>query len=169
MSKPLFQAPILLEPFHKVDDFDCGMEILNIYLKKFALTNNQNGSSRTYVSRKENKVAGFYTLTPNSVKKESVPNRIGKGLANHPVPVILLARLAVDKTCQGQGLGRGLLKDALLRITQAVNIIGGRAILVHAKDENAKKFYESFGFEASPIDPFHLYVFIKDIRKTLGA
>lgn len=82
--------------------------------------------------------------------------------------MIILARLAVDKTEQGTGLGKALLRDALVRIVAAADSIGGRAILVHAKHERAKSFYEYFGFESSPIDPLHLYLLIKDIKKTLG-
>ena len=193
------KIPVLLEGFHAADDFDCGDETLNTYLKKFAyiidlslsnvkspmfvtdevwrfdillgrkkVNNNQNSSARTYVAVRGERVVGYYTLTPGSVIKEDAPRRVGKGLANHPIPVIILVRLAVDKTEQGAGLGKGLLRDALLRIIGAADIIGGRAILVHAKDKSAKSFYEHFGFEPSPIDQFHLYLLLKDIKKTLG-
>lgn len=169
MTKKLpLNAPVLLSSSHEVETFDCGEEALNTYLKKFALINNQNSSSRTYVALRANRVVGYYTLTPGSVTKEQSPQRIGKGLANHPVPVIILARLAVDKTEQGAGLGKGLLQDALLKVIHAAEIIGGRALLIHAKNEQAKSFYERFGFESSPIDPFHLYLLLKDIRKTLN-
>ncbi len=159
--------PALLDRHHTVDDFDCGAEPLNGYLKNFALINNQNGSARTYVTTKANKVAGYYTLTPGSVIKSTTPHRVGKGLAAHPVAVIIIARLAVDKTHQGHGIGKALVRDALLRIVDAAEIIGGRAVLVHAKDAQARHFYEQLGFEASPIDPLHLYLLIKDIQKTL--
>jgi len=161
-------TPVLLKESHSVDDFDCGDDALNSYLKSFAIINNQSGSSVTYVKTRDNRVAGYYTLTIGSVSKQEAPLRIGKGLANYPVPVIILARFAVDKTEQGAGIGKGLLKDALLRIIGAADIVGGRAVLVHAKDERAKSFYEHFGFEPSPIDPFHLYLLLKDIKKTLG-
>lgn len=168
IKKPPLNAPVLLSPSHEVEAFDCGEEALNIYLRKFALINNQNTSSRTYVALRANRVVGYYTLTPGSVTKEETPQRVGKGLAKHPVPVIILARLAVDKTEQGAGLGKGLLRGALLKVVHAADIIGGRALLVHAKNEQAKAFYERFGFEASPIDPFHLYLLLKDINKTLN-
>ncbi len=167
-KKHSLPGPVLLEEFHLVDDFDCGVEALNSYLKKFACRNNQNSSARTYAATKNNRVVGYYTITPGSITKEDAPKRVGKGLANHPVPVIILARLAVDKTEQGTGLGKGLLKDALLRIVSAADIIGGRAVLVHAKDNQTKSFYEHFGFEPSPIEQFHLYLLLKDIKKTLG-
>ena len=158
----------LLEDFHIVEGFDCGVEALNAYLKNFACANNKNGSARTYATTKNDRVAGFYTLTVGSVTKEESPQRVGKGLANHPVPVIILARLAVDKNEQGSGLGKALLRDALSRIIAAAEIIGARAVLVHAKDKRARSFYEGFGFEPSPIDPFHLYLLLKDIKKSLG-
>ena len=162
------KAPILLEDLHAVDSFDCGIEALNDYLKKFAFINNQNNSGRTYVSTKNNRVVGYYTLAAGSVTKENAPERVGKGLANHPIPIIVLARLAVDKTEQGAGVGKGLLRDALLKIIGAADIIGARAVVVHAKDNQAKSFYKHFGFEPSSIDSFHLYLLLKDIKKTLG-
>ncbi len=169
MSKgsPL-STPVLLQGSHTIDNFDCGNESLNSYLKRYAIINNQNGSSKTYVTTRGNRVVGYYSLTLGSVTKEEAPPRVGRGLANYPVPVIIIARLAVDKTEQGAGIGKGLLKDALLRIIGAADIIGGRAVLVHTKHERAKSFYEHFGFEPSPIDQFHLYLLLKDIKKTLG-
>lgn len=162
------KTPILLEDLHSVDDFDCGVEALNDYLKEFAFINNQNNSGRTYVAARNNRVVGYYTLAAGSITKKDAPERMGKGLSNHPIPLIILARLAVDKNEQGTGLGKGLLCDALLRTASAADVIGARALVVHAKDNQAKSFYEHFGFEPSPIDPFHLYLLLKDIKKTLG-
>jgi GNAT superfamily N-acetyltransferase len=161
-------VPVVLDPSHPVAAFDCGSHALNDYLQRFAYTNNQNGSARTYVAVDQGRVLGYYTIAPGSVSRDVVPERIGKGLARHPVPVIILARLAVDRMAQGTGVGKGLLKDALLRMVSAAESIGGRAVLVHAKDAPAKAFYQHFGFEPSPIDAFHLYLLMKDIRKTLG-
>ena len=163
------KPPVLLDQSHVTDDFDCGVEALNEYLKRFAYVNNQNSSSRTYVAVKGTRVVGYYTVTPGAVVTEDAPSRVAKGLARHPIPVIVLARLAIDRTEQGTGLGKALLKDALLRIVQAADIIGGRAVLVHAKNEQAKAFYQKFGFEPSPIDEFHLYLLLKDVKKTLGV
>ena len=162
------KSPILLDRHHSVNDFDCGSEPLNNYLKNYALINNQNGAARTYITTKDDKVVGYYTLTPGSVLKATTPHRVGKGLSAHPVSVIIIARLAVDKTQQGCGVGKALVRDALLRIIDAAEIIGGRIVLVHAKDVQAKNFYEKIGFEPSPIDPLHLYLLIKDIKKTIG-
>ena len=162
------KSPILLDRHHSVNDFDCGSEPLNNYLKNYALINNQNGAARTYITTKDDKVVGYYTLTPGSVLKAITPHRVGKGLSAHPVSVIIIGRLAVDKTRQGCGIGKALVRDALLRIIDAAEIIGGRAVLVHAKDAQAKHFYEKLGFEPSPIDPLHLFLLIKDIKKTIG-
>ena len=110
----------------------------------------RNGSAKTYVATKNNIVVGYYSLSFGSVYHNEAPQRVIKGLAKHPIPIMLLARLAVDEKEKKQGIGKGLLKDALLRTLQSADIGGLRAVLVHAKDENAKRFYEKFGFESSP-------------------
>jgi GNAT superfamily N-acetyltransferase len=162
-------SPVPLETNHDVSAFDCGSSALNDYLQKFALVNQQNQSARTYVACRGEAVVGYYTLAAGSVRREETPARVAKGLAQHPVPIILLARLAVDQSEQGKGMGAGLLKDALLRAVQAADIIGCRAMLVHAKDEAARSFYQRFGFEPSPIDEMQLYLLMKDIRASLGS
>jgi predicted N-acetyltransferase YhbS len=141
---------------------------LNNYLKKFALQNPRNQSARTYVATRAERVVGYYTLAAASARREETPSRVAKGLAAYPVPVILLARLAVDRSEKGKGLGSGLLKDALLRIVQAAEIVGCRAVMVHAKDDSAKAFYDRFGFEPSPSDPFRLFLLMKDVQASLG-
>jgi GNAT superfamily N-acetyltransferase len=112
-------------------------------------------------------VVGYYSLTTGAVHKYESPERIAKGLANHPIGVILLARLAVDTQYQKKGLGKALLFDALQRVEEAADIVGVRPVLVHAIDEQARRFYEHFEFERSPIDPFHLLLLLKDIRKAI--
>ena len=112
-------------------------------------------------------VVGYYSISAGTVSVEEAPVRISKGLARHPIPVILLARLAVDKDEQGGGLGEALLKDALARIAQAADIVGGRAVLVHALDQQARKFYEHFGFEPSPVHELHRMLQMKDLRRSL--
>lgn len=161
-------SPVAITREHDLSCFDCGAATLNDYLRKHALTNHHNESARTYVAtRGDTRVVGYYSLAAGSVAPEQVPERVKKGLARHPVPVILLARLAVDRTEQGQGLGQGLLKDALLRVSQAADVIGCRALLVHAKDASAQAFYAKFGFTPSPTDELHLYLLMKDLRKAL--
>ena len=162
-SAPLSPIEKLL-PTHEVDGFDCGKEPQNGFLKRFALVNQRNGSSQTYVARRGQRVVGYYSLAVGSVMREKAPGRITKGLARHPVPVMLLTRLAVDFTEQGTGIGQGLLKDALLRTVQAADIAGIRALLVHAKDEKARAWYLKYDFEPSPTDPLHLFLLLKDIR-----
>ena len=110
------------------------------------------------------KVAGYYSLSAGAVRKEESPARIAKGLANHPIGVILLARLALDRNEHGRGLGKMLLRDALQRALAAADVIGARAILVHAIDEEAAAFYRKFGFESSPLDPKQLLLLMKDLR-----
>jgi GNAT superfamily N-acetyltransferase len=150
---------------HPIDDFDCGHEELSNYLKRYALQNQQSGGAQTYVGLADGVVIGFHTLTVGEVKYDGAPERLTKGLARHPIPIMVLARLAVDRRWQGQGVGEGLLKDALLRTLQAADIAGIRAFAVHAKDERAKRFYERFDFIPSLVDPLHLYVLLKDVRK----
>jgi len=153
---------------HDVSPFDFGgHESLNDWLKRFALTNQRNESARTYVVHRNGLVVGYYSISAGSVSVEEAPARISKGLARHPIPVILLARLAVDKDEKGTGLGKALLKDALARIAQAADIVGARAVLVHAIDQQARKFYEHFDFEPSPIHELQLMLLMKDLRKAL--
>ncbi|HJZ92834.1 MAG TPA: GNAT family N-acetyltransferase [Gemmataceae bacterium] len=160
-------SPVPLIAGHDCATFDCGSDPLNDYLRKYALQNHQNRSARTYAALRANKVVGYYTLAAGSVARADTPDRVAKGLANHPVPVILLARLAVDRTEQGRGLGKGPLKDALARVVQAADLIGCRALLVHAKDATAKAFYEKFGFVPSPTHDLHLFLLVKDIVANL--
>lgn len=136
-----------LLPADSVDAFDCGQAALNQYLKRYALFNQQANSAQTYVCCLGACVVGFYSLAVGSAAPQDTPSRVTKGLAKHPVPVMLLARLAVDVEQQGKGLGRALLKDALMRTAQAADIAGIRCLLVHAKDNAARQWYESWGFE----------------------
>jgi GNAT superfamily N-acetyltransferase len=156
-----------LQRSHKLDDFDCGQEALNRFLIRNALQNQQSEASQTYVALADDKVVGYYTLVVGEVAFESAHERLTKGLARHPVPIMLLARLAIVTAWQGKGLGSGLLKDAMHRTVQAADIAGIRAFAVHAKDDAAKSFYEHFGFEPLPSDPYHLFRLLKDLRKGL--
>lgn len=153
---------------HVLDAFDCGKEELNNFLKRQAWNNQQAHSAQTYVLAKDLAVLGYYSVAAGSVTHEEATERVRKGLARHPIPVILLARLAVDVSMQGRGIGPALLKDALLRVASAADTIGARALLVHAKDDNAKGFYEHFNFESSPSDPYHLLLIMKDLLRIIG-
>lgn len=164
-----FSAVQKLDASHEVDAFDCGKEPLDRFLQRHALVNQKAGSAQTYVvCRREQRVAGYYSLAVGAVEHADAPGRVGKGLARHPIPVMLLARLAIDRAEQGKGLGKALLKDALLRTAQAADIAGIRAMLVHAKDDEARAWYEQFDFEPSPTDPYHLFLLMKDLRAILG-
>ena len=158
-----------LQRGHALDSFDCGRERLNRFLIRFALPNQQAGASQTYVALADDEVAGYYTLVVGQVEYADAPERLKKGLARHPVPIILLARLAIATDWQGKGLGSGLLKDAMLRTLQAADIAGIRAFAVHAKDDAARSFYERFDFVASPSDPYHLFRLLRDIRAAVYA
>ncbi|MEZ5301660.1 MAG: GNAT family N-acetyltransferase [Verrucomicrobiales bacterium] len=152
---------------HETAQFDCGVPALNDYLRRFALQNHANCSAKTFVALRGSKVIGYYSLAATSAECEEPPARVTKGLARHPVPLILVARLAVDLSERGKGLGRALMRDALLRIDKVAEDFGCRAVVVHAKDEEAKAFYEKCGFEPSPVAPNHLYLLLKDIRAAI--
>src|SRR6185295_16118042 len=139
-----------LRPDHYVDLFDCGQEALNRFLVRYAFQNQQAEASQTYVALIGDDVVGFYPLVVAQVEYDDAPQRLRKGLAKHPIPLMLLARLAVATSRQGKGLGSGLLKDAMLRTLQTADIAGIRAIAVHAKDDNARALYGRFGFVAAP-------------------
>ena len=168
LRRPLSKVETLSAE-HDVSRFDCGThESLNDWLKRFAFLNQKNESARTYVVQRNGSVVGYYSIAAGSVLAAEAPARISRGLARHPIPVILLARLAIDKDEKGAGLGKALLKDALLRIASAADIVGARAVLVHAIDEPAKEFYLHFDFELSPVHELQLMLLMKDLRKALG-
>ena len=161
------------DPLRKIADsddvasFDCGNPALNQFFQRFALVNQKSNSAQTYVccAQGTGTVAGFYSLAVGSVEPSAAAGRVIKGLARHPVPVMILARLAIDLKHQSAELGRALLKDALLRTVQAADIAGIRAVLVHAKDDAARNWYLNWGFEPSPTDPYHLFLLVKDLAK----
>lgn len=158
-----------LHPDHKIENFDCGQIDLNRYLTRYAWVNQQAGAGQTYVGLVGDAVVGYHTLVVGHVLGDEAPERLSKGLAKHPIPIMLLARVAVDVKWQGQGVGSALLKDAMLRTLQAADIAGIRALAVHAKDEQARRFYERFDFTASPTDPLHLFVLLKDVRRAMSG
>lgn len=161
-------SPIVkLSKDHDLSAFDCGKESLNTWLKRYALVNQQSDSAQTYVLHRKGVVIGHYALTAGSVRPDEASSHVSKGLARHPIGVILLARLAIDTREHGRGFGKALLRDALLRIASAADAIGARAILVHAIDDDARHFYERFGFERPPVDEFELMLLMKDLRASL--
>ena len=153
---------------HPVEGFDCGREELNRYLSRYAWQNQQAGAAQTYVGIVGEVIVGYHTLAVGQVTLEDAPERMKKGLAKHPIPIMLLARLAVDRRWQGQGVGKALLRDAMQRTLQAADIAGIHAFAVHAKDEEARRFYEHFNFVPSPTDSMHLFVLLKDVRRIVS-
>lgn len=153
---------------HRVDGFDCGKEPPNRFLIRFALQSQLVNSAQTYLALSGDEVVSYYTLTYGDVAYDDAPERLRKGVARHPVPLMILARLAVATAWAGKGIGSGLLKDALVRTLAAAEIAGLRAFAVHAKDDEARAFYEHFGFVSSPSDPMHLFVLLKDARALVG-
>lgn len=163
-------SPVVpLDGTHELGQFDCGNADLDDWLKRYALTNHRLGATKTYVTSEDSEIRGYYSLAASSIAFEKVPLRIKKGLARYPVPAILLARLAVDRRAQGMGVGRSLLLDALARALAVSQEIGARAVLVHAKDDEARAFYEHYDFERSPTDPLHLMLLMQDIERNLPS
>ncbi len=169
MSTQPFEAVRRLASTDSLDSFDCGQTALNQFLQRFALTNQKSNSAQTYVCCQAGAVVGFYSLAVGSVEPIAAAPRVVKGMPRHPVPVMILARLAVDLQHQRIGMGQALLKDALKRTAQAADIAGIRALLVHAKDEAAKDWYLNWEFEPSATDPFHLFLLMKDVKVLVGS
>jgi GNAT superfamily N-acetyltransferase len=164
-----FSPPEKLAAAHETAGFDSGAPALDEWLRRFALAAQHAETCRSFVVCEGNRVVGFYSLAVGAVDHLAVPARVAKGVGRHPVPTMLLARLAVHRSYAGKGLGKGLLKDAIQRTTQAAGMAGIRAILVHAKDEEARKFYPHFSFESSPLDPLQMLLLMKDARKAVEA
>jgi GNAT superfamily N-acetyltransferase len=153
---------------HALVNFDCGQDALNRFLIRHALQSQQANAAQTYLGIADETVIGFYSLAVGHVLFEDAPERLTKGIARHPVPIMLLARLGVRVDWAGRGIGKGLLRDATQRTMQAADIAGIRALAAHAKDESARQFYEHFDFIPSPTDPMHLYLLMKDLRRAAG-
>jgi len=153
---------------HLLDRFDCGKEELNRFLIRQAWNNQQGHSAQTYVLAKDLHVLSYYSLAAGSVSHDEATERVKKGLARHPIPVILLARLAVDVSVHSKGLGSALPKDALLRTAQAAETIGARTLFVHAKNNEARAFHEHFNFDATPSEPYHLLLIMKDLMAIIA-
>lgn len=160
--------PVLLGPFHLLDEFDSGLPVLDNWLKRRALKNQDAGASRTYVTTDGERVVAFYALAVGAIEQMAATGKVRRNMPE-PVPVMILARLAVDLSLQGQGIGRALIRDALVRTEQAAEIAGIRAMLVHAINEEARQFYLSIGFTSSPVEAMKLMVTIQDLRTALSS
>lgn len=158
--------PEKLSSDHDLTQFQCGEPTLDDWLRRRALQNEESGASRTYVACMGKRVVGYYALAAGAVAHVDAPGRVRRNMPD-PVPVIVIGRLAVDQAVQGQAVGPALLRDAVLRTLQAAEIAGIRAILVHAISEHAKRFYEKWGFVASPAEPMTLMITVAEAQKTL--
>jgi len=166
-----YTTPEPLRGKYSVDGFESGEDSLDEWLTRYARMAEATGSARVFVTTEDGKqVVGYYALAAGQVLPADATVRLLKGQPrehSRPVPVVILARLAVDRRYQGQQLGRSLLQNAMLRCLEAAEIVGIRALVAHALDEKARGFYLRFGFEESPTDPFHVILLMKDLKKFL--
>ncbi len=169
---PRFSGPQPLAFGDRLDQFDCGVPSLDAWLSRYALPAAAAGSARTFVAidSTQDRVVGYHALAAASIEYDAATTRLRRrGMPRHPIPVILLARLAVDRSVQGRGLGAWLLADAMRRATAAAEQLGIPALVVHALDEHARTFYERHGLAPATTDPQHLMILVKDIRAALLA
>ncbi len=159
-------APEKLRPDHDLSCFASGSPVLDDWLRRRALPNQESGASRTYVIGAGDRVVGYYALAAGAVAQAGATGRARRNMPD-PVPVMVIGRLAIDSGYQGRGLGRALLRDAVLRTMQAADIAGIRALLVHAVSDDAKRFYERCGFQPSPADPMTLMITMGDAGQAL--
>lgn len=162
------QEPAPLDSSHDLADFHSGVPVLDDWLKRRALRNQESGATRTFVVREGNRVVAYHALASGGVAAIQASGRFRRNMPD-PIPVAILARLAVDVAYQGRGIGRGMMRDASLRIHQAASAIGIRGILVHAISDDAKAFYAAVGFDPSPLDPMTLMMTLADLREALAA
>ncbi len=163
----MIAPPESLASHHLLTDFCCGIDALDDWLKRRALNNQTSGATRTFVTCIDNKVIGYYALASGRISNESTIGKFRRNMPN-PIPVIILARLAIDSSCQGRGLGRALFRDAGLRIDRAADTIGIRGIIVHAISAEAKNFYVALGFNESPLEPMTLMITLNDLRACIS-
>jgi predicted N-acetyltransferase YhbS len=159
-------APEPLTERHDTAAFSSGVESLDAWLKRRAMKNQATGASRTFVVCEGNRVVAYYALASSAITVEEAPGRFRRNMPD-PIPVVVLGRLAVDRSMHGQGLGRALMRDAALRVIQAADSIGIRGMITHALSPEAKAFYEQVGFESSPLDPMTLMVTLNDLKASL--
>jgi GNAT superfamily N-acetyltransferase len=170
MGPPLLtiDAPVPLDDGHELDGFDCGVPPLDDWLRRRARANAVSGATQTYVACENTRVIGYFALAAGAVDVAAAPGRFRRNMPD-PIPIVVLGRLAIDRTQQGKGLGRALFRDAGLRVLQAAGIIGVRGMLVDAISEEAKAFYLALGMVVSPLDPMTLMITIADLRASLTS
>jgi GNAT superfamily N-acetyltransferase len=162
------RRPEPLDGQHRLEGFDCGKPALNDWLVRHARQAQGSGSAKTFVVADDDRVAGYFSLTVGQVDVLEVPERVRKGMGQYPVPVVILARLAVSAQDQGRGIGFGLLQDAIRRTMLIAEQAGIRAMLTHPIDHEAAKFYTRFGFFASPLRERQLLLLLKDARRWMA-
>lgn len=158
------RAPESLGSGHVIERFDCARESLNTWLLRHARLAQSAGSAKTFVVADDAEVVGYYSLTVGQVSALDAPERLRKGMGAYPIPVVLLARLAVSRSHQGNGIGVGMLKDAMRRALLISEQAGVRAMLTHLIDDQAASFYRRYGFVASPVQESQLLLLLKDVR-----
>ena len=168
MGGAALSAPEPLQPTHELDAFNSGIAALDEWLKRRARHNEAEGASRTVVVCVRHRVVGYYSLAAAAIMRATATPKVRRNMPE-PAPAVLLGRLAIDRSWQARGLGTDLLRDAVLRTIGAADLIGVRAILVHAISQDAKAFYEQRGFRVSPIDPMTLMITIDEARRMLEA
>ena len=157
-------VPEALGTQHLLNEFDCGKATLNEWLLRYARQAQGSGSAKTFVVADNERVVGYFSLTVGQIDSLDAPDRIRKGMGKYPIPVVILARLAVDLAYQGKGLGIGMLQDAIRRTMLIAEQAGIRAMLTHPIDEEATMFYTRFGFIPSPLQEQQLLLLLKDAR-----
>lgn len=162
--------PQRLNASHNLLEFDCGEDSLNVWLVNHARQADSSGSARTFVvlDSDTNSVAGYFSLTVGQIDVVDAPERVSRGMGRFPIPVVLLARLAVDTKWQSKGLGSAMLREAVLKTLALSENVGVRAMLVHPLDEKAEAFYMKYGFIKSPVREKQLLLLLKDARKTFS-
>lgn len=158
--------PTPIDEGHKLSEFNSGNRILDDWLRRKALYNERNNASRTFVTCSDEHVIGYYSLAVGSVDRPSAISRVRRNMPD-PIPVMVLARLAVDLSWQGHGIGSDLLRDAILRTINVSEMAGIKAIIVHAIDQQAAKFYQERGFKESPILELMLMISVQEARQAL--
>jgi len=161
-------APEPITVDHDTTTFDSGRPVLDDWLRQRALKNQSSDASRTYVVCEGTCVVGYYCISAGSVAQKGAPRKIKRNMPD-PIPVMVIGRLAVDKTAQGNGLGQALLRDAILRTLGVSQVAGIKALLVHALDEEAAAFYHKYDFVASPIDSLTLMLPLETARRGISG
>lgn len=170
MAAAVLTPPGPLDKNHRLDDFDSGAEELDLWLRQYGWTNHVSGNARVFVAARDDVVVGYYALATAGVEKADAPDAIKKGGVPSQIGCLLLARLAVTRKEHGRGLGRGLLVDAIRRSVRIAEDAGVRALLIHARDDDAREFYlHQAEFQESPTDPLHLFLHMKHARSLIAS